>query len=123
MQDNKKIIRAVIVSRSIGFVNPLVKDLQEKGYDVISVSSPDPELVELKEMGVRFIEVPIERHISLIKDFRSLCDMIKVFRKEKPAMVHSITSKAGLIYMRTGLPECQDVSILLLNLSGRLLLG
>ncbi len=97
-----KIIRAVTVSSSIGFFEPIVKDLQEKGYEIVSVSSPGKELVRLREMGVKTIEVPMERRISLFKDLKSLIKLIGVFRKEKPYMVHSMTPKAGMLCMLAG---------------------
>ncbi|WP_221656904.1 glycosyltransferase family 4 protein [Bacteroides salyersiae] len=99
MQDKKKIIRAATVSISTIFFKPIVKDLQAKGYEVISLTSPGPELTELAEMGVKCIEVPMERHISLWNDFKSLLQLIKVFRKEQPFIVHSMTPKAGMLCM------------------------
>ena len=39
----------------------------------------------------------MERHISLVKDLNALINMISVFRRERPAMVHSMTPKAGLL--------------------------
>ncbi|WP_413544840.1 glycosyltransferase family 4 protein [Bacteroides sp. CG01] len=81
------------------FFKPIVKDLQTKGYEVISLTSPGPELTELAEMGVKCIEVPMERYISLWNDFKSLLQLIKVFRKEKPFIVHSMTPKAGMLCM------------------------
>ena len=95
----KKIIRAVTVSMSVDFFTPMVKDLQQKGYEVVSVSSPGPELEHLRELGVRAIEVPMERHMSPFKDLKSLWGLIKVFRQERPYMVHSMTPKAGLLCM------------------------
>ena len=68
-----KLIRAVTASQSIGFFEPIVPDLQAKGYEVVSVSSPGPEVQHLREMGVKCIEVSMERHISLSKDIVSLC--------------------------------------------------
>lgn len=103
MPINKKIIRAVTVSSSIGFFEPIVKDLQEKGYEIVSLSSPGEELVRLREMGVKTIEVPMERRISFFKDLKSLIKLIGVFRKEKPYMVHSMTPKAGMLCMLAGL--------------------
>ena len=97
-----KIIRAVTVSSSIGFFEPIVKDLQEKGYEIVSLSSPGENLVRLREMGVKTIEVPMERRISLFKDLKSLIKLIGVFRKEKPQMVHSMTPKAGMLCMLAG---------------------
>jgi glycosyltransferase involved in cell wall biosynthesis len=97
--DNKKIIRAVTVARSAGFYAPMIDGLRERGYEVVSVSSPGPNLDELRAKGVRCIEIPMERHISLIKDIKSLFALIKAFRKEKPFMVHSMTPKAGMLCM------------------------
>ena len=50
----------------------------------------------------RCVAVPMERHISPIKDIVSLCKLIRVFRKERPDMVHSMTPKAGLLCMLAG---------------------
>ena len=96
---NKKIIRAVTVSMSVGFFKPMVRDLQQQGYEVLTVSSPGPELDELRQMDVKVIEVPMERRMSPMKDVKSLWRLIKVFRRERPYMVHSMTPKAGLLCM------------------------
>jgi glycosyltransferase involved in cell wall biosynthesis len=100
--NNKKIIRAVTVSMSVGFFKPMIKDLLQQGYDVVTVSSPGPELEGLRELGVRTIEVPMERRMSPHKDLKSLWQLIQVFRKERPYMVHSMTPKAGLLCMLAG---------------------
>ena len=98
----KKIIRACTVAQSIGFVRDMLPDLMKK-YEVVIVSSPGPEMDEVKERyGVKTIAVPMERHISLKHDLVSLWRMIQVFRKEKPDMVHSMTPKAGLLCMMAG---------------------
>lgn len=94
-----KIIRAVTVADSTIFFEPTIKDLQEMGYEIVSVSSPGENLSRLREMGVKTIEVPMERHISPLKDLKSLFNLIRVFRKEKPRMVHSMTPKAGMLCM------------------------
>ena len=59
-----KLVRAVTVSQSVGFYIPIVEDLKQKGYEIISVSSPGPELQEVRDLGIRAIEVPMERRIS-----------------------------------------------------------
>ena len=77
----------------------MLPDLMQK-YEVVIVSSPGPEMDEVREKyGVKTIAVPMERHISLRHDLVSLWRMIRVFRKEKPDMVHSMTPKAGLLCM------------------------
>ncbi len=98
-RNHKKIIRAVTVSLSIEFFEPMIKDLQDRGHEVVSISSDGPELERLRNKNVRTIIVPMERHISPIKDIRSLWKMIKVFHEEKPEIVHSMTPKAGMVCM------------------------
>ena len=84
---------------SVGFVEGMLPDLMKK-YEVVLLSSPGPELETAREKhGVRTIEVPMERHISLRRDLVSLCKLIKVFRRERPTMVHSMTPKAGMLCM------------------------
>lgn len=97
-----KIIRTSTVPGSLNtFCRGLLRELQEKdGYEIVAVSSPDSVLDEIKNReGVKTYAVPMERHISPIKDLKSLWRLIKVFRKENPTMVHSMTPKAGLLSM------------------------
>lgn len=97
---NKKIIRAVTVPGSLGFCRDIMIKMREKGYEMIAVSSPGEQLDELRDKdGFATYAVPMARHISLFGDIKSLFRMIKVFRKERPQMVHSLTPKAGLICM------------------------
>lgn len=95
-----KIIRATTVPQSLnGFCHGILRELTER-YEVIGVSSPGEQLDEVAEReGVRVIAVPMERHISIWKDCKSLFQMWLVFRREKPTMVHSMTPKAGMICM------------------------
>lgn len=97
-----KIIRSSTVPGSLNtFCKGLLRELIDiDSYDVIAVSSPGVELNEIAvREGVRTYAVPMERHISPFKDLRSLWGLIKVFHKEKPTMVHSMTPKAGLLSM------------------------
>ena len=100
MNSRKKIIRSSTVPQSLEtFCKGMLKELSED-YDVIALSSQGEalDLVRRRE-GVRTIEVPMERHISVFKDIKSLLALVKVFREERPDMVHSITPKAGLLCM------------------------
>ena len=99
MRMKPKIIRACTVSMSVDFVTGILPELQKK-YEVMLLSSPGSELDDTeREYGVRGIRVPMERHISVMHDIISLLRLIRVFRKEKPRMVHSMTPKAGLLCM------------------------
>lgn len=95
----KKIIRAVTVSLSVGFFSEVIPLLKEKEVEVIALSSPGKEMEELERQGVPTINIPMERHISLVKDLKALIALIRAFRRERPDMVHSMTPKAGLLCM------------------------
>ena len=97
-----KLIRTSTVPGSLNtFCRGLLRELREQGgYEVVAVSSPGDALREIEEReGVRTVAVPMERHISPLRDLKSLLGLISVFRKEKPTMVHSMTPKAGLLSM------------------------
>ena len=97
----KKIIRASTIGASLNtFCFGLLSELKDQGYEVVAISSPDKYLATLgAREEVRTIGVPMERHIAPLKDFISLIRLIRVFLKEKPDMVHSMTPKAGLLCM------------------------
>lgn len=103
-RNKKKIIRSVTVPQSIGFFEEVMMRLKEDGYEVVVVTSPGKELDAFNQRHpeTKCLVVPMERRISLIKDFKSLLKMIKVMHKEKPCMVHSMTPKAGLLTMIAG---------------------
>lgn len=97
----KKIIRSATIGLSLNvFCQGLLRELSEKRFDVIAISSPDGDLEELgRREGVRTIGVQMQRHIAPVKDLISLFRLIRVFIKERPDMVHSMTPKAGLLCM------------------------
>ena len=96
----KKIIRTSTVSTSLNtFCRGTLRRLANT-YDVVAVSTPDAELDEMAEReGIRVIGVPMRRPIAPLRDIVSLWRLIRVFRRERPTMVHSITPKAGLLSM------------------------
>ena len=95
----KKIIRAVTVSGSLDFVEPMITKLKEK-YELQLLSSPGEKLDKLcKDYDIKGHRVYMFRRMSPFKDIKSLIQLIKVFRKEKPYMVHSMTPKAGMLCM------------------------
>ena len=99
----KKIIRCCTVAQSLGFVEGMMDDFREQGYEVVLLSSPGDEMDKLEaEHGCKCCRVPMQRHISPLKDLKSLWQVFRVFRREKPDMVHSMTPKAGLLCMLAG---------------------
>lgn len=100
-RNKKKIIRIVTVPLSIGFFEEVMVKMKKDDYQTVVVTSPGKELDAFRQRHPheKTIEVPMERHISLFKDLKSLWRMVKVMRNEGPYIVHSMTPKAGLISM------------------------
>lgn len=101
MKRNKqKLIRTSTIPASLKtFLAGSFETLMER-YELVLVSSPDKELDELHEQyGMKTVGVPMERRMAPLKDIVSLWRLIRVFRRERPYMVHSMTPKAGLLCM------------------------
>lgn len=95
-----KLIRTSTIPASLENLLKGQLKMLSKYYNVLAVSSPEDDMETIEEReGVRTIAIPMERRISLIKDFISLIRLIVLFAKERPDMVHSITPKAGLLSM------------------------
>lgn len=70
------------------------------GFDVLMISADGKELAGVKEHEqCKHIVVPMTRKITPWQDFKCLFQLIKIFRKEKPDIVHTHTPKAGLLGM------------------------
>lgn len=104
MRNKKKIIRTVTVSNSIDFFSDVMIKMKGDGYETVVVTSPGEFLDKFRTEHPEFrtVEVAMKRPISPINDLISLIRMIKVFREEKPYVVHSMTPKAGLLSMVAG---------------------
>ncbi len=90
------------------FCRGLLRELSAD-YEVTALSSPDSHLAELgRREGVKTIGVEIRRDVSPVSDLRSIFRLIKVLRRERPDIIHTMTPKAGLLGMLaariTGVP-------------------
>lgn len=95
----KKVLRITTVPVSLKLLEGQLNMLNRL-YEVVAVSSPGKELEEIgMREGVRTEAVYMERRIALGQDVISLLALIRLIRKEKPWMVHTMTPKAGLLGM------------------------
>lgn len=95
----KTIIRATTVAESLSFFDGTMQQLL-KEYDVHLLSSPGVQMDDrAARYNIKTHPVEMYRRMSPFKDIKSLCNLIKVFRNERPYMVHSMTPKAGLLCM------------------------
>ena len=97
----KKFIRVAAVGGSLtGLLKGQLRFLKQH-YEVVGVASSDGKALQnlAQDEGIRTIPVNIDRNINLLSDVVALYTLYRVFKREKPFMVHSITPKAGLLSM------------------------
>ena len=103
MKIKNKIIRACTVPLSLGFIDGMIPEIQKRfQVGVLSSSGDQWKVLEKYGDSIYRYKIEMERHISPFKDLKSLVKTIKLFKKEKPEVVHSMTPKAGLICMIAG---------------------
>ena len=98
---HKKLIRITTVPMALRYLLPgQMKYMQQNGFEVIMISADGKELSDVIETEqCRHIIVPMTRKITPLQDLVCLIKLIKIFKKEKPDIVHSHTPKAGLLGM------------------------
>jgi len=99
----KKLIRITTVDISLNSL--LIGQLRylSQFYEVVGLASDTGVLDSVgKREGIRVINIPMQRDISLLSDIKSLWNMYRTFRKEKPDIIHSNTPKGSLLAMIAG---------------------
>jgi glycosyltransferase involved in cell wall biosynthesis len=101
MQKNPKLIRITTVPLSLNvLLRGQMRYMKENGFDVLMVSADGKELDVVKQNEqCRHQIVSMTRKITPLADLRSLWLLYRLFKKEKPDIVHSHTPKAGLLAM------------------------
>ncbi|WP_316790884.1 glycosyltransferase family 4 protein [Pedobacter frigoris] len=96
-----KLIRITTVPISLEkLISGQMAFMGNKGFEVSMVSSDfkDSDILSKKEHA-DFIPVNMTRRITPLADLRALYQLIDVFRRIKPSIVHTHTPKAGLLGM------------------------
>lgn len=95
-----KIIRITTVPESLYTLLKGQLKYMSHYFEIIGISSNDALLKEVeKNEDIRTIPVEMTRSITPLKDLKSVYLLYKVFRKEKPQIVHTHTPKAGTVGM------------------------
>ncbi len=96
-----KLIRITTVPMALRYLlHGQMLYMKNAGFDVLMVSAQGKELEEVlaKEQCPHTV-IPMTRKITPWQDLICLWQLIRLFRKEKPAIVHTHTPKAGLLGM------------------------
>lgn len=103
MQDKPKLFRIATVPMSLNLLLKGQLEFLNKHFQVTAISGEGDDLQTVaKREGVNIHEIEMHRPISLKQDLKSLWNLYWYFKKEKPAIIHSITPKAGLLSMMAG---------------------
>ena len=97
----KKLIRVTTVPISLDkLIEGQMKFMTSHNFEVVGISSPGELLdkVGIKE-GVRVKNITMSRKITPIQDLKAVFKLYKIFKKEKPTIVHTHTPKAGIVGM------------------------
>lgn len=96
-----KLIRITTAPLSLKYLlSNQMRYMKENGFDVIMVSSEGkewPDLLANEKCEHRIVHMT--RKITPFQDLKSLWQLYRLFRKEKPDIVHSHTPKGGLLGM------------------------
>jgi glycosyltransferase involved in cell wall biosynthesis len=106
IMDGKKIklVRITTVSLSLKYLLPgQMSYMREHGFDVTMMSADGPEVKEVIEKEkCAFHPLPLQRTITPLKDLACIWYLFRWLKKQKPAIIHSETPKAGLVAMISG---------------------
>lgn len=71
---------------------------KNKGYNVTIVANDTGRANEIKEMGLNFINLPMNRtNSNIFKDLNALLFLFKLYKKNKPSIIHHVGLKAIII--------------------------
>lgn len=95
-----KLIRITTVSISLDYLLKGQLRFLNQHFEVVAVSGEDEHLRTVAEREqVRVVPLPMQRAIRPFYDLVALWKLYRLFKKERPQIVHSITPKAGLLSM------------------------
>ena len=79
------------------FRRDLALELQRKGYDLVLVSPPGDYVQRLSALGFRWLPLAMERSgMNPFKELRTFLRLFRLYRAEKPDLVHHFTVKCVL---------------------------
>ena len=81
----------------LNFRGSLMRALMARGIEVIAAGPRDQYSKQIEEMGVRFAHIPMSQvGLNPLEELRTLIHLYRLYRHEKPALVHHYSHKAIL---------------------------
>jgi len=96
----KTLIRITTVPSSLRTLLKGQHKFMSQYFNVIGIASPGEALLEVNQNeGIRTIAVKMTRSITPLKDLIAVYELYRIFKIEKPFIVHTHTPKAGTLGM------------------------
>ena len=97
-QGRVKVIEVTNVDFSLRhFLLPLMRAIRSRGHDVMGVCADGPLLAEPRAEGFRIVALPLERRVSPLAHWRAFRAMVRLFRAERPDLVHAHMPISGFL--------------------------
>ena len=93
-----KIIEVTNVDFSLRqFLLPLMRGIRARGHEVIGVSAEGPLLDGVRDEGFHVVALPFVRRLSPLAQLRALGALVRLFRAERPDLVHAHMPVSGFL--------------------------
>src|SRR5258708_4877872 len=98
-----KIIEVANVDFSLRqFLLPLMRAMRERGHEVIGACADGHFLDTPRAEGFRIVAIPFERRLSPLAHWQAFRALLRLFREEKPDLVHAHMPISGLLARMAG---------------------
>lgn len=101
MDNVKKKIKIIQICAIDGTMDILLRELYKisvkEGYEVIGICSYGEKTKKLIDEGFNIKNINIDRSINIIGNFKTVIQLYKFFKKEKPDIVHVHTPVAAVL--------------------------
>mgnify|MGYP001819518810 FL=1 len=71
--------------------------IRDEGYEVVGISAAGPDVSTIEAHGIPHVAVPMTRRFTPLADLKALAALVQVMRRERFDVVHTHTTKAGLL--------------------------
>ena len=93
-----KIIELTNVDFSLRhFLLPLMRGIRARGHEVVGVCAEGPLLDQVRAEGFRVVGLPFARRISPLAHLRAFVALVRLFRAERPDLVHAHMPISGFL--------------------------
>ena len=94
----KKILQICAIDLSVeGLLKPLIFTLMDNGFTVHNACTDTGKFDDLKKQGLQMVNIPIERKISPLSNFKSILKLFSLIKTEKYDIIHVHTPVAAVL--------------------------